>query len=241
MNVSVRYRSAPFLPLIFLFLGCFNAIPGSNASRFGLSPSLAVFLRVRHFPLNGQECHRRGFPEAKTAIFRKRAALPLRGGGQEEVLTLDEKVKKAMRKLGLSPPREVVVEEQDKCKHRLPSPPPLQPATATTAAAASTESNANTRKPISPKQKKSDLNVEDLAAKISCDMNVHPSLAMAALGATSTFETANPTSRKYNEELARNMIQQELYTIESVEADSEEVGLVTLISRIQSVRSSYLV
>ena len=149
-------------------------------------------------------------------------------GGDEETLTLDEKVRKAMSKLGLGPP-----------KAKEPTPPPTTTTTTTTASSAKDEEckdgvcpmpddtattpASNEATSTSPSQKQLDMNVEQLADKIANDMNVHPSLAMAALGATSKFETTDPTSRKYNEALARNMIQQELDMMENISEDSKEV------------------
>lgn len=128
----------------------------------------------------------------------QRAFSVSRGGDQEEVLTLDEKVQKAMEKLGIEQPAATATGDGD-CKDGVC---PMQ---------ASADAEAET-----PEQETASA----MANRIAKDMNVEVSLALAALGATST--TAN-NSRKYNEEIARSMIQQELDMINTVPEDSPEV------------------
>lgn len=113
-------------------------------------------------------------------------------------MTLDEKVQKAMEKLGIEQPAATATGDGD-CKDGVC---PMQ---------ASADAEAET-----PEQETASA----MANRIAKDMNVEVSLALAALGATST--TAN-NSRKYNEEIARSMIQQELDMINTVPEDSPEV------------------
>ena len=176
-------------------------------------------------------------------VLQNRLLTTLRGGDSEEgeVLTLDEKVRKAMNKLGLAAPSipkkkeataaAAVNTQETECQDGVCAMPDES------ASESSTTTTTSPSPPSSKTQEQLDIDVETLADKIADDMNVHPSLAMAALGATSTFETANPTSRKYNEALARSMISQELDMMESVAEDSPEVkelvaeGYDTFLSR----------
>lgn len=210
-----------------------DTIPSAHGSRFfgsSTSPSFGGLPTLRVLP-RGQ----------KNEVPSTSLLLTVRGG-DEEVLSLDEKVRKAMNKLGLGggggagePPK---VEDPSES----PSTTTAEAATTTEAAGTSTE-DAPDVPPSSPPppppknevdvgrpqpkptktMEQLDVDVEALADKIADDMNVHPSLAMAALGATSSFETANPTSRQYNEAQARSMIQQELGMMDNVAEDSDEV------------------
>ena len=225
MSASQRRNVLVSATLCLLVL---DALPSSDASRFvGLSsPSFGFLPRV------GQ----------RNEINKTPLVLLTLRGGDEEVLTLDEKVRKAMSKLGIGPPPKKVEDPKPE--------PPTEPAATTTDdaecedgvcpvpdAPPSKSNDVVTPPPPAVTQEQLDMDVEELADKIADDMNVHPSLAMAALGATSTFETANPTSRQYNEALARSMIQQELGMIENVAEDCEEVqqlvaeGYDTFLSR----------
>lgn len=178
-----------------LYALCFSTAAAASARRFGLLYPPTV-----------------GFRPLKTCSD----PLSLRGG-DSETLTLDEKVKKAMNKLGLQPPPDVVeaaadnkkaTDDNDNCKDGVCTIP---------------NNKKEENEQLQQQQQQQDMDIEALGNKIADDMNVHPSLAMAALGATSVQETTNPNSRKYNEELARNMIQQELDIIQNVSEDSEEV------------------
>lgn len=144
----------------------------------------------------------------------------MRGGestptSQEEEVSLDDKVKAAMKKLGLSPPDLGQVddddEDEDACKDGVCAMPEQQQAT--TAAATSTETTAPTESP---------QDAHEIAARIAKDLGVDEALAWAAIGATATMEGDN-TQRRYDEDAAREMIQQELVFIEKVSVESEEV------------------
>ena len=123
-----------------------------------------------------------------------------RGGDQEQTLSLDEKVQKAMEKLGIEQPNE---QAADDCKDGV-CPMPT--------------TDAGSKEDAPPA-----TDVHVLANQISKDMNVDEALVMAALGATST-DGGPDGSRKYNEDLARTMIQQELDVINTVPEDSKEVS-----------------
>ena len=135
-----------------------------------------------------------------------------RGGDQEE-LTLDQKVRAAMQKLGISPP---------------PPPPPSAddcvegacsvPATASSATMETPREETTTI--VETKEPQEDPSV--IANRISKDMNVDSSLAWAALGATSTM-MGKEEDRIYHERAARSMIQQELDLIAQIPEDSEQV------------------
>ena len=130
----------------------------------------------------------------------------VRGGDQasasdtkDETLSLDEKVRKAMQKLGLSAPK-MLQDEEEECEGgACPLP---------------TELNATT-------EAVKGENAYDMAARIASDMGVNKDLAMAALGATG--EKSAGSEPKLNEEAARALIQRELDIIEGVAADSEDV------------------
>jgi thioredoxin len=130
----------------------------------------------------------------------------VRGGEQasasdtkDETLSLDEKVRKAMQKLGLSAPK-MLQDEEEECEGgACPLPAELN---ATTEAV-------------------KEENAYDMAARIASDMGVNKDLAMAALGATG--EKLTGSEPKLNEEAARALIQRELDIIEGIAADSEDV------------------
>ena len=152
---------------------CLTATDRALASRFGSSKT---FLPKK-------------LQDEPPAFFG--SLIGMRGGDQEEVLTLDEKVQRAMNKLGISQPEE---ESSEECKDGVcPMPSPAAVAE----------------------------DAESLANRIAEDMNVDASLAMAALGATSTV---GADSRKYNEAMARTMIQQELDMINTIPEDAPEVS-----------------
>jgi thiol-disulfide isomerase/thioredoxin len=175
-----------------------------------------------------------------------------RGGAQEE-LTLDEKVHAAMRKLGLDPSEDEdvteepaasetatadetatatengyettdVVEEQqqqqqpeaEECAHGVCA----MPVSEETVSEPIEESE-----PVLETQSVSKgdvpMDVNAVATKIASEMQVDRSLAMAALGATS--ELLDDSTRRYNEEAAKDMIQQELTMINQIHDDMEEV------------------
>ncbi|CAJ1942914.1 unnamed protein product [Cylindrotheca closterium] len=108
--------------------------------------------------------------------------------------TLDEKVQSAMKKLGIS----AGDEDEMACKDGVCTIP---------------NANVNT-------ESASAVDPNQLAREVAEEMNVDPSLAMAAIGATSTFGTNN--QRLYNGKAAREMIQQELDLIANIPEESEE-------------------
>lgn len=216
MMVSQSFKTPVARAMLLLFLA--GATTCVEASRnHGLAKSQSSSL----FGLNEQ-------------VLQQRLLATLRGGDSEEgeVLTLDEKVRKAMSKLGLAAPSLPNSAQETECEDGVCPVPDDSASELSTARTTTTP-----RPPSSKTQEHLDIDVETLADKIADDMNVHPSLAMAALGATSTFETANPSSRKYDEAMARSMITQELEMIASVAEDSLEVkelvaeGYDTFLSR----------
>lgn len=126
----------------------------------------------------------------------------VRGGEQaainhDETLSLDEKVRNAMKKLGLStpPPQEDGDCEGGACP--LPS-----------------DENA-------VKEQIKQENPFEMASRIASEMGVNRDLALAALGATGEV---NPGSeRKLDEQAARALIQHELDIIEGIPSDSSDV------------------
>lgn len=124
--------------------------------------------------------------------------------------TLDEKVQSAMKKLGIS-----AGEDGMDCKDGVCTIP-----------------NANAANGGSASE---NLDPNELAKEISEEMNVDSSLAMAAIGATSTFGANN--QRRYNAKAAREMIQHELDLISNIPEESDEVqqlvneGYDTFLSR----------
>lgn len=117
---------------------------------------------------------------------------------EAEDLSLDDKVHAAMRKLGLTPPSS---EQNEESAGDLPD--------------SSKEATTGTSE-----EKQED--VQTIVDRIAKDMHVDPSLALAALGATSELLLGG--ERKFDEDAARNLIQQELDMIGTVSEDSEEVG-----------------
>jgi len=128
----------------------------------------------------------------------------------KEEKSLDEKVYAAMEKLGLSPPSTDGDDATDStielksCKDGVCSMP----------------------------QKREDLenfsNPHEMSERLAKEMNVDSRLVMAAIGATSTIGGDNgEDQRMFNESAAREMIQQELDLIESIQSDSEYVQTLT--------------
>lgn len=118
--------------------------------------------------------------------------------------SLDEKVYAAMQKLGMSPPTNEDIDEGE-CKDGVCSMADQDSQDPSTASAMT--------------QSSQDPHV--IADSIAQDMNVDSRLAMAAIGATSTFGEEN--QRIYNDQAARDMIQYELDLIESIPSDSPNV------------------
>jgi hypothetical protein len=123
--------------------------------------------------------------------------------------SLDDKVYAAMKKLGMATPEAAPNDgEGENCTDGICTIP--SPTTTTTTTDSTT---------VALSQTEQDPNV--LADTIAKDMNVDPRLAMAAIGATSTFGDQN--QRVYNEQEARDMIQYELDLIEKIPLDDPNV------------------
>lgn len=119
--------------------------------------------------------------------------------------SLDEKVYAAMKKLGLDPPS-VVQEastEEGECKDGVCPMPE--------------SSSSDTPEPSSSAQ----MDPYQMSEEISAQMNVDPSLAMAALGATA--QAGDNGKRIYDMDRARTMIQDELDAIGKVSDETPEV------------------
>ena len=173
------------------FLFCLILTPsGLLASRFGI---LKSFL-----------------PRQRREQQWLQSALLVRGGDQEQTLTLDEKVQKAMQKLGIEQP----------ATEKSPAPPSTECKDGVCSIPSNTDGTTN-EAATSTGTEQEDVNM--LADKIVKDMKVDHSLAFAALGATSTVDGSN--SRTYNEAMARAMIQQELDMIDTVPEDSQQVSV----------------
>jgi len=148
----------------------------------------------------------------------------MRGGAstptsQEEELSLDEKVQAAMKKLGLSPPDLGDEGDDATCEGGVCTPREPQTTTSTTTATTMAETSteeSTTSEPPPPPQ-----DPHEIAARLAKDLGVDEALAWAALGASATME--GDTQRRYDEDSARDMIQQELVFIEKVSQDAEEV------------------
>jgi len=129
---------------------------------------------------------------------------------QKKEKSLDEKVFAAMEKLGLSPPSKGgndatdSTTEVESCKDGVCS---------------------ISQKKEEPEQS---INPHDLSERLAKEMNVDSRLTMAAIGATSTVVgDDSEDQRVFNESAAREMIQQELDLIESIQSDSEYVQSLT--------------
>jgi hypothetical protein len=154
-----------------------------------------------------------------------------RGGAQEEKTqaekTLDEKVHAAMLKLGLDPPEDDEEEVEVEVETASEMPPADESGATEMSADVEPEESADGVMPeeqatVETNTATEPMDVNAVATQIASEMNVDRSLAMAALGATSTVPGAS-LPRAYNEEAAREMIQQELNMINQVSDESEEV------------------
>lgn len=148
--------------------------------------------------------------------WKRSSFLVLRGGEStaaaettKEELSLDQKVKNAMKKLGLSQ-GDASTDEQEDCEGG------ACPLPSSTDAATNAEGET--------KEAAVDVNPYDMAKRIAQDMNVAEDLAMAAIGATSELLPGN--ERRLDEDAARAMIQQELDVIANIPADSKDVSWV---------------
>ena len=136
---------------------------------------------------------------------------------KEEELSLDQKVWRTMKRLGLSRghpdgPSESLGQEKDDelCKDGVCALP-----------SATTEATGWSG-PETASVPTTEQNPQVLADKIASDMGVAGDLAMAALGATS--ELLPDGERRLNEDAARSLIQQELDIIDRIPHDSKEVS-----------------
>jgi hypothetical protein len=125
---------------------------------------------------------------------------------ETEEMSLDDKVQAAMKRLGIDPP--VAQDEHD------------DNATEESESATAVPSNVECKDGVCEIKEEQEENVMDLGNRIAKEMNVHVSLAMAALGATHSSDTTSP---EYNESAARVLIQQELDAMKSISEDCDEV------------------
>jgi thioredoxin len=116
---------------------------------------------------------------------------------REQEKSLDEKVRDAMKKLGLV--HELEGESSEKCEDGVCPLPSEEPASI----------------------KEQPELIYDMAKRIASEMGVSEDLALAALGATG--DHAENGSRKMNEIAAKSLIQNELDIIGRIPADSAEV------------------
>lgn len=196
------------------------------SSTMGNSPSKAIFLACLLAAAAGDSgvvvSARSTSPNVafvgKTSTSR--SFLSLRGGDDDEnassdtsVLddappsteepSLDEKVYAAMKKLGMNPPSE---EEEGDCKDGVCAVPE--------------EQQEEQQKSSAPPAVVA-VNPHEMASKIAKEFDVDDRLAMAAIGATSSLGESN--QRVYNEQAAKDMIQQELDLIAQIPADAPQV------------------
>jgi thioredoxin len=170
--------------------------------------------------------------------------LAFRGGDQEETaqeLSFEQKVQAAMRKLGIvppSPPPPVAEEddvayatEEDSCVDGVCPVPAAATEEDSSAVAAETTEEESTavaaEATLEPEHAAEEAEISPevdpsaLANSLVEELNVHVSLAWAALGATSTNEEGG--RRTYDVTAARQMIQQEIDMIAQVQEDSAQV------------------
>lgn len=126
-------------------------------------------------------------------------------GGEVEEMSLDEKVKRAMEKLGISQPTGT---GDDECEGGA-CPMPATPI-------ATEETSSETSEASIPESQ-----LTQRAAEIAQSMSVDESLVMAAFGAT--MKMGNNNERVYSETATRAMIQQELDLISTIPEDCEQV------------------
>mmetsp|Transcript_27415 Transcript_27415/g.40477 ORF Transcript_27415/g.40477 Transcript_27415/m.40477 type:complete len:615 (-) Transcript_27415:665-2509(-) len=151
-------------------------------------------------------------PTAHSSFRCPPAFWKVRGGGDaapqsvatdNKNLSLDEKVQKAMEKLGLAGNAEEKQEcDGGKCE--------LKSAEASTETSSQLDTKSSTQE-----------GPHVLAERISIEMGVTKDLAMAALGATALQQSG--TERRLDEDAARALIQQELNLISGISEDREDV------------------
>jgi len=136
----------------------------------------------------------------------------------KEEKSLDEKVYAAMAKLGMTTSTSTT---------RTTSSMDGNDATDSTAEVESCKDGvcSISQKKEEPKQA---INPHEMSERLAKEMNVDSRLTMAAIGATSTMGGDNGEDQRiFNESAAREMIQQELDLIESIQKDSEYVKTLT--------------
>lgn len=128
-------------------------------------------------------------------------------------LSLDEKVRNAMEKLGLTGTTSDDTTQQ--CEDGICElPPAVEPTEISSLEDDTKPTKDATQPPIRE-------GPHAMAERIAADMDIGKDLAMAALGATGVVQADN--ERKFDETAARELIQQELNFISSVSEDQEEV------------------
>jgi thioredoxin len=158
-----------------------------------------------------------GVYHPSTDIWRVRGGEQASAGAEtitDEELSLDEKVRRAMKKLGLTPPppleeAEEVVGSDKSCEGDVCPMP---------------ESPSSLEEPTDEMKRKRERLQESphvVAERIASEMGVNKELALAALGATGEEEPGK--GRKMDEEAARSLIQQELDIIAGIPEDSNDV------------------
>ena len=198
---------------------------GTSYSKSGVA--IASFVALASVSNNGVADAARPFattafvPKTRRNLSINRSMLELRGGedatatpetetAPEEEKSLDEKVYAAMEKLGLSvsaPTTDDDTTAEIECEDGVCAMP------------------GQNEQSDEQESEQADVDPNELAERISKEMNVDSRLSMAAIGATSIIGNGN--QRIFNESAAREMIQQELDLIEAMPADSEEVQTLT--------------
>ena len=130
--------------------------------------------------------------------------LEMRGGdatdaAQLEGESLEDRVHKAMAKLGLSSPEEIAKRAEGSCEDGVCEIEPTVP---------------------SPENTES---FQDMKVRLAEEMNVDENIVQAALGATMKVGT-EPEAHRLDEQSARKMIQYEIEAINRIMEDSDEVS-----------------
>lgn len=147
----------------------------------------------------------------------------------EEEIPLGDKVRKAMLKLGLTPPDEdeLIGADAASCEGgvcEVPPPPPPPPQ-ATATEESSTTVSSNDEQQTQPPA----IDPEELAEKLASEFGIDESLAMAAVGASAVYNQQDPSQPPvFNEDNARQFLQQEVDRIQQVSEDNPQVQ--TLVS-----------
>ena len=142
-------------------------------------------------------------------LARNPALLSIRGGtdapatatATDDEPSLDDKVYAAMKKLGINPPGD---DDDNNCQDGACAMPGAATETSTSTSTTSTVTDPH-----------------ELSLSLAKEFDVDDRLTMAAIGATSSVGDQN--QRVYNEEAARNLIQQELDLISRVDDNHPNV------------------